>query len=169
MEMKEMNLMGIIALVGAILLVVGVFLDWMVIESAYDSDSATGWKIFDDGDKSDLSYTYAPLVALICGIISLVVMILPTIMNTEKFAQINNLLGLLALVLAIVSIVLIVLFMTQKVEVMGVEFDSIKDYFESFGIDFKWGIGFWLTLVGGIITAVGGLMPILKNKGIINF
>ena len=34
---------------------------------------------------------------------------------------------------------------------------------------YKLGIGYWLTMIGAIITFVGGIMPILKNKGIIKF
>ena len=165
MEMKELNLLGIIALLGAIFLIVGVFLNWITLEGWGDTDSVTGWDIYSDSEDSDVvKYTYAPLIALVCGIISLVLMILPTIMNTEKFSQINNILGIVALILAIVAVILCVLFMTQSIEVAGVKFDSLKDYYETVGIDFKWAIGFWLTLIGGIITAVGGLMPIIKNK-----
>ena len=168
MDMKDMNLMGIIALVGAIILIAGVFLGWLTPDYN-DAPTYSGWDIQSDTDHItsgysgyySLSYTFVPIVALICGIISLALMIMPTIMNTEKFAQINNILGLVALILALVVVICGILFYTQKVP--GILND--RDLTAVYNI----GIGFWLVLIGGIITLVGGLMPILKNKGIIKF
>ncbi len=157
MDMKNINLLGIIALIGAIILIVGVFLDWLYIDAGFwGSDSASGWKLYTDRDDADFEYTYVPLVALICGIISLVLMIVPTVMNTEKFEMINNLLGLVALILSVVVVVCGILFYTQSWEVYG-ETVKLTDVYEVKA-------GFWLVLVGGIITLIGGLMPILKNK-----
>lgn len=164
METKDMNLLGIIGIIGAIILVVGVFIGWFSPgETAKDlgGEAVTGWDIFDDGSDSELKYTFVPLVALICGIISLVLMIVPTFMNVDKFKQINNILGLIALILAIVVVICGILFYTQKVDLVFDEV-SLTKYLDS--MDYHIGIGFWLVLVGGIITLVGGLMPILKEK-----
>ena len=149
MEMKNMNLLGIIGIIGAIILVVGVFLGWFSPgDTAKDlgAETATGWDVFDDGSDSDLKYTFVPLVALICGIISLVLMIVPTFMNVDKFKQINNILGLIALILAIVVVICGILFYTQKIDI-GFEEVSLTKYLDA--IDFHIGIGFWLVLVGG--------------------
>ena len=151
METKDMNLLGIIGIIGAILLVVGVFLAWLT----FGGESASGWKVFSDGGDP-LKYCFTPLLALIVGIISIVLMIVPTFMNVDKFKQINNILGLIALVLAIVVLILAILFWTQSWTVLGVTVKLTDVY----GI----GIGFWLVLVGAIITVIGGLMPILKSK-----
>ena len=152
MDMKNMNLLGIIAIIGAVILIVGVFLTWLSIGDA----TASGWKVYTDAKDSDMKYTFVPLVALICGIISLVLMIVPTFMNVDKFKQINVILGLIALILAIVVVICGILFYTQSWTVLGVTVKLTDIY--------KIGIGFWLVLIGGIITMVGGLMPIIKEK-----
>ncbi len=152
MDMKNMNLLGIIAIIGAVILIVGVFLTWLSIGDA----TASGWKVYTDAKDSDMKYTFVPLVALICGIISLVLMIVPTFMNVDKFKQINVILGLIALILAIVVVICGILFYTQSWTAYGVTIKLTDIY--------KIGIGFWLVLIGGIITMVGGLMPIIKEK-----
>jgi len=160
MDTKNINILGIIGLVGAIILIVGVFLNWLTIK---DLDIAyNGWDIFGNKDDAfdEVKYTFVPLVALICGIISLVLMIVPTIMNTEKFEKINNILGLIALILSAVVVICGILFYTQSFThetILGDVTWKLTDLADI-------GIGFWLVLVGGIITLVGGLMPILKNK-----
>ncbi|AMH94350.1 transmembrane protein [methanogenic archaeon ISO4-H5] len=159
MDFKEMNPLGIIGIIGAIILVVGVFLNWMTVEGVLTNTTWTGWEIYgkkNNLDVIEMKYTYVPLLALICGIISIVLMIIPTIMNTEKFQTINNILGLVALILAIVVVVLGLLWYMQSWTVGGVT-TKLTDWA-------KIGIGFWLVLVGGIITLIGGIMPILKNK-----
>ena len=152
MDMKNMNLLGIIAIIGAVILIVGVFLTWLSIGDT----TASGWKVYTDAKDSDMKYTFVPLVALICGIISLVLMIVPTFMNVDKFKQINVILGLIALILAIVVVICGILFYTQSWTAFGVTIKLTDIY--------KIGIGFWLVLIGGIITMVGGLMPIIKEK-----
>ena len=152
MDMKNMNLLGIIAIIGAVILIVGVFLTWLSIGDA----TASGWKVYTDAKDSDMKDTFVPLVALICGIISLVLMIVPTFMNVDKFKQINVILGLIALILAIVVVICGILFYTQSWTAFGVTIKLTDIY--------KIGIGFWLVLIGGIITMVGGLMPIIKEK-----
>ena len=152
MDMKNMNLLGIIAIIGAVILIVGVFLTWLSIGDA----TASGWKVYTDAKDSDMKYTFVPLLALICGIISLVLMIVPTFMNVDKFKQINVILGLIALILAIVVVICGILFYTQSWTAFGVTIKLTDIY--------KIGIGFWLVLIGGIITMVGGLMPIIKEK-----
>ena len=162
MDFKEMNPLGIIGVIGAIILVVGVFLGWLTPDYS-GAHTYSGWDIQSDVDsiKSgyggySLNYAFLPLVALICGIISIVLMIIPTIMNAEKFQTINNILGLVALILAIVVVICGLRFYLQSWTVLGHTYKLTEVY--------KVGIGFWLVLVGGIITLIGGIMPILKNK-----
>ena len=167
-DMKNMNLMGLIGLVGAVILVVGVFLGWLTPDYN-NAPTYSGWDIQNDvdgitsgwGGYYKLSYTFVPVVALICGIISLALMVLPTFMNMEKYQQINNFLGIIALILALVVVICGLLFYTQNVPGLLKDY-PLTDYYNV-------GIGFWLVLIGGIITLIGGIMPILKNKGIINF
>lgn len=158
MDFKEMNPLGIIGVIGAIIMVVGVFLNWI----AYDQplllthlvESWTGLDVF-NGAKNlstllDVKYTFLPLFSLICGIIAIVLMILPIVKNDDKFATINNILGIIVLILSAIVVIFGILFLTQDMGALG-KYASIQ-------------IGFWLTFIGGIITLVGGAMPIVKNK-----
>ncbi len=148
---SNFNLLGIIGLVGAILMVVGVFLEWVDYGVL---GSASGWDVFNNWGDTEVKYTYVPLVSLICGIISLVLMIVPTFMNVDKFQKINNILGIVALILSLVVVVCGLLFYLQSWG-SGLVTISLSNYIQ---------FGFWIVLVGGIITLVGGLMPIVKNK-----
>ena len=165
METKDMNFLGIIGIIGALILTIGVFLTWGSYDVLGGTVKLTGLDFFNqvNGVHSGTKYTWVPLVALICGIISLLLMILPTFMNVEKFQQINNILGIVAIVFSLVVIIFGILFITQT---LTWSIGPVS-YSQSFGDTYKIGIGFWLTLVGAIITFIGGIMPVLKNKGIV--
>ena len=168
METKDMNFLGIIAIIGAILMIIGVFLTWGTLEGMFGNTTFTGMDFFNKvtGVFSDTKYTWVPLVSLICGIVALLAMVLPTFFNTEQFKQINNILGIVALVASLVVIIFGILFITQEFTYSS--FFGLKTTVK-FGDIYSTGIGFWFTLIGAIITFIGGIMPILKNKGIIKF
>lgn len=158
MDVKDTNPLGIIGIIGAIIMIVGVFLSWINYNQPLllteINISWTGLEVF-NGDKNlstylDVKYTFVPLFALICGIISLLLMILPTVMNNEKFENINNILGIVTLILSVIVVIFGILFLTQDMGTLA-RYASIK-------------IGFWLSFIGGIITLIGGAMPIVKNK-----
>ena len=169
MDTQNVNLLGIIGLIGALILVIGVFLGWVSVEGATETKVYSGLDIFNNVDNiasgasvwglqvaGPMSYTFVPLLALICGIISLILMIVPTFMNTDKYEKINNILGLIALILAVIVVICGILWYTQSITYLGDTEPLTKWY--------PVGIGFWLVLVGGIITLIGGLTPIIKNK-----
>ena len=87
---------------------------------------------------------------------ALVLMIVPTFVNVDKFEKINNILGIITLILSIIVVICGFLFYLQSWDVLGTKV-SLTDVYDV-------GIGFWLVIVGGIITMIGGLMPIIKNK-----
>lgn len=158
MDVKDTNPLGIIGIIGAIIMIVGVFLSWINYNQPLllteINISWTGLEVF-NGDKNlstylDVKYTFVPLFALICGIISLLLMILSTVMNNEKFENINNILGIVTLILSVIVVIFGILFLTQDMGTLA-RYASIK-------------IGFWLSFIGGIITLIGGAMPIVKNK-----
>lgn len=156
-DMKKINLMGLIGLIGVIILIVGVFLNWVdfSIESIVldKTWSITGWDIFGNEDYSELfEYSYAPVIALACGIIALITTILPIVYNNEK---INKLLGIITLILAVVAIVIGFLFYGSVSDSMSVP--SIGT--ATAGV----AIGFWLCIVGAVITALGGILDIMKK------
>lgn len=168
-NVKNMNLLGIIAFVGSILIIVGAFLTWINAPGM----TYSGWEMFTTDDEyikgftagglvfSGVHYTFLPLLGLICGIISLLLMIVPTFMNVEKFENINNILGIVTLVLSLVIVILGILFITQSVSMDYSSIITTKKLFEG---DVKVGIGVWFTIIGAAITLIGGAMPIVKNK-----
>lgn len=153
---SNINPLGIIGIVGGILMIVGVFLAWAELNILGVSlGTISGWEIFTNSDVSSIvSYTFLPLVALICGILAIVVMVIPTFANADNLKKAANILGIITLIMSIVVIILAILFMTQSWDVLGKSV-SMMNYIQ---------FGFWLTLIGAIIAAIGGIMPIAKNK-----
>lgn len=153
---SNINILGIIGIVGAILMIVGVFLAWAELNILGVSlGTISGWDIFSNSDAGKIvSYSFTPLVALIGGILAIVLMVIPTFANTDTMKKASNILGIISIIIAIAVIVLGILFMTQSWDVLGKSI-SMMNYIQ---------YGFWLTLIGAIITAIGGIMPIAKNK-----
>ncbi len=157
MASSNINILGIIGIVGAILMIVGVFLTWadFNIAGVLSLGTLSGWDIFSNSDVGNIvDYTFTPLVALIGGILAIVLMVIPTFANTETMQKASNILGIVSIIIAIAVIVLGILFMTQSWDVLGKNI-SMMSYIQ---------YGFWLTLIGAIITAIGGIMPIAKNR-----
>ena len=153
---SNINILGIIGIVGAILMIVGVFLAWAELNILGVSlGTISGWDIFSNSDVGSIvKYTFTPLVALIGGILAIVLMVIPTFANTDSMQKASNILGIITIIVAIAVIVLGILFMTQSWDVLGKSI-SMMNYIQ---------YGFWLTLIGAIITAIGGIMPIAKNR-----
>ena len=154
---SKVNLFGLIGFIGTIILIVGVFLNWVTLDLSSligsTSTEITGWDLYGNEDYKDLfEYSYAPLIALVCGVISLITTILPVVYKNEKITRV---LGIVTLILAVVAIVIGVLFYSNISETYDL---LLATYTSSVGI------GFWLCMVGAIITAIGGIVDILKNK-----
>ena len=98
METKDMNFLGIIAIIGAILMIVGVFLKWL---SFLGFGDASGWDVFNSW-RGDYGYGFVPLIALISGIVSLCLMIAPTFIKADHLKKVFVVLGVIAMILAIV-------------------------------------------------------------------
>ena len=134
---SKVNLFGLIGFIGTIILIVGVFLNWVTLDYnviiTKGSESVTGWTLLHDADyKEVFDYVYAPLVALVCGVISLITTLLPIVYKNEKVTRI---LGIVTLILAVVAIVIGFMFygsVGDSVEILGMS--------AYVGVD----IGFWL-------------------------
>ncbi len=152
-DTSKINLLGLVGVLGAILLIVGVFLDWAVfsagIGSFVESDALSGWEVFNE-ENLEFDYAYAPVIALVAGIIGLIACVLPVI----KPLGFERILGLISFILAIVAVIIIFLFNGQ----MGTE----SVWGVSAGIES--GIGVWISLAGGILTILGSLIPIVMKK-----
>ena len=149
METSNINFLGIVAFVGAVFMIAGVFLTWLSFDlTILGVKTWTGMDVFNS--DLEISYKFVPMVSLIGGILAILLMIVPTFMNTEKFETLNNILGIVTLILSAVAVICGILFFTQ----------NWSTPLGSYSV----GTGFWIVLVGAIITLVGGLMPIIKNK-----
>lgn len=167
MQVKSINYLSIVGIIGAILLIVGVFLTWASItipgilglsSTTYDF---TGMDFFNkvDGVADGTQYTYVPLVALVLGILSLVGMII-TIFDVQPLEKVNKYIGLVVFVLSIVALVLLLLFYLQSFDYSIGSVTASMKFTDVYDI----GVGFWLTLAGSIITVVGGLLPAVQGK-----
>lgn len=170
-EAKKLNPLGIIGIIGALLMIIGVFLSWIdfsvssSILGSSETYSASGLDIF--GDSTEISgigqigydtitaYTYAPIVSLVCGIIALIATIIPTVYNKGK---IGKGLGALALILAIVSVVISFLFYS---DVGAYEFTGGLGSILSMSLSV--GAGLWVCIAGAIITIIGGIIDVAKK------
>ncbi len=155
METSNINFLGIVAFVGAVFMIAGVFLTWLSQDLGILGTSTwSGMDVFNS--NLDFSYQFVPMVSLVGGILAILLMIVPTFMNTEKFETLNNILGIITLILSAVVVICGILFYTQSWSIMGGKV-SLTDVYSV-------GIGFWLVIIGAVITFIGGAMPILKNK-----
>ena len=168
-ETKQFNVLGIVGIIGELLMVIGVFLNWLEFSVTIpiigsESWNYTGMDIFNtdiigEGDNavtfSDItSYSYAPIVALACGVISIIATIVSTVLCK---GNIGKIMGAIALILAIVAIVLGFLFYG---DVSGYAFsESIFGFSASLSI----GAGLWVVIAGAIITVIGGILDIAKK------
>ncbi len=155
METSNINFLGVVAFVGAVFMIAGVFLTWLSQDlSILGVKTWTGMDVFNA--DIDFSYQFVPMVSLICGILAILLMIFPTFNNAEKFETLNNILGVVTIILSAVVVICGILFYTQSWSIMGGKV-SLTDVYSV-------GIGFWLVIIGAVITLIGGLMPIIKNK-----
>ena len=135
-ETKNYAWIGLIAVLGTLFMIIGVFLNWATIGGV----DYSGWDLYSDGGIVDNSF--APLAVLIIGILGLIVCLVPIFkQNTGKI------IGALALILSFVAII-----------VTALLYMSIGDLSVSTSI----GSGLWVALVGEVLMLLGSLVDIMK-------
>lgn len=158
MNFDKSNIVGIVGLIGAILLIIGVFLTWVdvSVSSLFGgvSESYSGWDVYknDDGLFDDISYGYAPLVALITGILALITTIVPMFYKNDKIWKV---LGAITLILGIVAVILGFLFNGDVSD--GFDYGVVKA-----SVDV--GAGLWLSIAGAILLILGAIVDIVKKN-----
>ncbi len=143
------NILGILALIGAILMIVGVFVSWVSLDIIIlGSEDYSGWQVYSDEMFSDAEYNYAPLITLVAGIVAFFTAVLPIVL---KKPAVNRALGVVSLILGIVALVLMVLFYGQmdSIEIGGYTLASASA-----------GTGLWISLVGAILLVLGAIVDI---------
>lgn len=144
---------SLIALIGAILGIIAVFLVWFdysasLLFTTYKYN-ITGMGFLSESGLADGFYKYCPLIAFILAIIVAVLNILP-LLKVNIDAKIINI-G--SIVLGLVMIVLVVIWGTAKI-ISGLD---------TTGFSYT-GIGAWLMIAGGVLAAAGGAANMfLKN------
>lgn len=144
----KVNLFCLIAAIGAVMTIGGVFLSWVDL-SGVTSGSLMGWDISTNSAYSNTSFGYVPMVSLACGIISLALMVL-CIMEVDK--RWDNTMNIAGVGISVIALILILLFN--------------NDIGTSFGTDMinaATGMGLWVALAGCIVTAAGGIISTMKG------
>lgn len=142
-DVKSVNWLGVIAIIGALLMIIGVFLSWADVNIFGYTEGASGLDVFTDDDFIGVSYTFAPIVSLVCGIICLIGMIIPMVLPAKNIGKGLSILGL---ILAIVTIIVTALYYSS----LGGE-----DYVL---ISYGAGVGVWVVIVGAVLVIIGGLI-----------
>ena len=146
------NALGILALIGALLMIIGVFVAW--IDVGFDviitskTTSYTGWEVYSDEMFEDAEYNYAPLITLIAGIVAFFTAVIPIAL---KKPAVNRVLGVLSLILGVVALVLMILFNGQmdSISIAGLASFSVSA-----------ASGFWVSLAGSVLLILGGIVDI---------
>ena len=146
------NALGILALIGALLMIIGVFVAW--VDIGFDAiimsktTSYTGWEVYSDEMFEDAEYNYAPLVALIAGVVAFFTAVIPIAL---KNPAVNRVLGVLSLILGVVALVLMILFNGQmdSISIAGLASFSVSA-----------AAGFWVSLAGSVLLILGGIVDI---------
>lgn len=156
--MQHNNIVGIVGLLGAVLLIIGVFLTWVELDVSSlfgsSSQSFSGMDVYsnDDGYFDDISYGYAPLVALIAGIVALFTTIVPMFYRNDG---VWKALGVVTLVLGIVTVILGFLFRGDVSD--GFDIGVLK-------ASVSVGAGLWVCIAGGILLIIGAIIDIVKKN-----
>ncbi len=170
--MSTGKIIGAFGIIGAILMVVCVFLEWGSIELIIGSSTSTyafsGWDLFSDATVykgsllsieikiSDLgisNYDYAPIVVLISGVIGIIATVLPMFVKSEAASKG---LGILALILAVVSIVLMILYVT--------DLSDTSSFSETIKTTISASYGAYIGIVGALLMVIGGIADIAKKN-----
>ena len=153
--MRDTGYLGIIGIIGGILMIVGVFLNWIYVDVYLTDIDLTGWEVFDEWrDTIGLKYAVVPLLALICGILVFIMMTACTFDNKIKYWKTNMVLCWATIILSVILIIYSILFATKEWDFRIVTIRLYK-YLD---------IGFWMTMVGSIAALLGGFVPIIKSR-----
>lgn len=139
------NLFGILAIVGGLLMIVGVFMDWVVFDLDFlGTETVSGMEVLDELESDEVSM-YAPMIALVIGVVSLLV---GGVSLLGKADDMKRIMSIATIILAIVVVIFAFMF---NGELSGDDFGIVEA-----------GTGLWIALVGGIVSAVGGVLGIVK-------
>lgn len=139
------NLFGILTIVGGLLMIVGVFMDWVVFDLGFlGTETVSGMEVLDELESDEVSM-YAPMIALVIGVVSLLV---GGVSLLGKADDMKRIMSIATIILAIIVVIFAFMF---NGELSGDDYGIVEA-----------GTGLWIALVGGIVSAVGGVLGIVK-------
>lgn len=153
MEYEQKNLWGLIAFIGAILLIAGACMTWVDVDfnaaTLSHSDSYSGLDVYDDDDDlfDDMDYGYAAVIVLTMGILALFSTLIPMFYKDEKVwlwtGAASFLFGLIALIFACLFN------------------GDIPD--DTMLLSFDAGSGVWMSICASIILLIGSIVDMCKK------
>lgn len=126
-------------------MIVGVFMDWVVFDLGFlGTETVSGMEVLDELESDEVSM-YAPMIALVIGVVSLLV---GGVSLLGKADDMKRIMSIATIILAIVVVIFAFMF---NGELSGDDYGIVEA-----------GAGLWIALVGGIVSAVGGVLGIVK-------
>jgi len=155
--MQKKQIIGILAIIGAIIAIIGVFLPWetvtAVVAGYSESTSASGWKFlteFDTDGIKDVLTKYAPVLCIIGGALTLIIFI----MNFVQTVKINKFVPLISMIVMILALIFCI------VAVVNINDDTGS----LLGVTVSIGYGLWVCLIGVILAVISPIIAIIKRE-----
>lgn len=155
-DMSElMTLEKILALVGGILVLVSVFLNYWVLESNVEGLEDDSWSGMDEDMRDDIKIS--PIVTLVFGLICVVFAVL-----NRDFEVLKGFAPIILLVLGVIALIVVAIDLLDVKK----DVDDANDDYETYDLDaeLKIGIGLYIGLVGSLLVIVGGALCFFKKE-----
>ena len=152
MQMKQ--IIGILAIIGAIIMMIGVFVSWMDVDILVGKESYSGWKFLTDFDADgfkDIMLKYAPLMCLIAGILTILIFIANFVsqLKVKYLPVISLIVTILALIFTIIGLL------------------DINDLGGLIGAVTKAGIGIYICIIGCILAIIAPIIALIKREDVV--
>ena len=147
------QIIGILAIIGAIIALIGVFLPWETLSGYGYSTSATGWDFLTESDAEGIKQVltkYAPILLVIGGILTLIIFAL----NFVKSVNVNKYVPLISLIVMILALIFTI------VAVITINDDTGS----AIGVSVSIGYGLWICLVGVILAVISPIIALIKRE-----
>ena len=144
MEIK-IKIASLLALVGAFIALIALFMPWMTFKGPGGSFGATGWDLITD--SAGAAATTFALIALVLAIIVLLLAII-SILNV-KIAD-KKTIGILMCVLGLVIVIMTYLAVwDQEMALENLGYTSVT---------LSYGAGMFISMIGGVLVMVAGIL-----------
>jgi hypothetical protein len=144
----KMSYIGIIVLIGALIAMASVFMDWAVAEFMGNKEGITGWDFYDEGKDAFDQYLY-PMIILILGVVAIIMGIL------EFTGMGNTVTRVITLILGVLVIVFSYLTYSGYLDLFPAAMEEFIDM----------GYGIYLEFLAGIMLIVA---PVLGLTGFLD-